>query len=61
MNLRRTLVIFAVAAICLSAVVGLLATSAGTSHRSKVGYPNFVCVAAWNVVGLCIGPPTKQV
>lgn len=57
--MRRIFVLLAVAAICMSTVAGLLMTSSGASQRAKVGYPNFVCVAAWNLVGFCIGPPTK--
>lgn len=57
--MRRIFVFFAVVTLCVSALAGLLMTTSGGSHRAKVGYPNFACVAAWNLVGFCIGPPTK--
>ena len=58
--MRKLFVFIAVTVASLAAALGLVVTSAApSSHATKVGSPNFVCVAAWNL-GICIGPPTKH-
>lgn len=58
--MRKLFVLIAVSVAFLLTGVGLVVTSLTTpAHSTKVGGPNFVCVAAWNF-GICIGPPTKQ-
>jgi len=57
---RKLVVLIFVAVAFLLTGVGLVATSlTSPAHSTKVGSPNFVCIAAWNF-GICIGPPTKQ-
>lgn len=57
--MRKIVVFTAIAVVSLLGAVTLLLTSASPSQPAKVGQGNFACVAAWNLVGFCIGPPTR--
>lgn len=58
-NMRRIFVFFAIAAALGLSAVGLAASSTGSAHPAKVGYPNFVCVST-PYFGVCVGPPTRN-
>lgn len=57
--MRRTLVFVAIAVAVAFSAIGLVAASGSTTHASRVGYPNFICISTPHF-GICVGPPTKK-
>lgn len=57
--MRKFVLVLAVALSAGLATLGLGFTSAASAHPSKVGYPNFACVAIGKL-GVCVGPPTTD-
>lgn len=60
--MRKMFVVLAVAVALLATGIGLALTSVAPSGATTLGAssPNFACIALGNI-GICIGPPTKQV
>jgi len=56
---RKIILLLALAAAALLATLGSGVLTGTSAHSSKVGYPNFACVAVGNL-GFCIGPPTTD-
>lgn len=60
--MRKLLVLVAVLIALVATGIGLFLTSGASSRSTALGSasPNFACIALGNI-GICIGPPTKQV